>query len=64
MFEYLIARDIDGREKMEIVGFEGLLNHIEKALGDDSYTFCAYEIHRIAIDFSLPREGVAEKGDR
>jgi hypothetical protein len=56
MFEYLViwkGRDVEHRE---IVGFDGLLLHIENALNEDDYCFWAYEIHRIAVDFSVPRE--------
>ena len=57
MFKYLvITTEADGTERKEIVGFEGLIAHIENALNEDDYCFWAYEIHRIAADFSVPRE--------
>ena len=57
MFEYLVCwEDADGTECKKIVDFGELLAHIENALNEDDYCFWAYEIHQIAVDFSVPRE--------
>jgi len=56
-FEYLIVTErADGTEHKEVVDFGGLLGHVENAVNKDDYCFWAYEIHQIAVDFSIPRE--------
>lgn len=58
MFEFLIVEETSGGPKYRIVELSGLLDEVQKALDDDGYCICVYEIHRRVFDWSLPRNQV------